>query len=59
MGIDTMEIVNRIFNRIVYLIKQLYYLEYRSENGTDGERFVSTWEMQFGEVYNHKVYKVA
>jgi hypothetical protein len=42
-------------NRILWYIKQLFPLTYRTTTEEDGEKYFHVWKMWFGHVYKHDI----
>lgn len=45
-------------NKVSYLIKQLFPLDYYTKYHSDGKFWIATWKQQFGRPYNICYYKV-
>lgn len=50
--------MKNMLNKIIWLIKQLFYLDYYSYYESEKKKYVTTWKMWLGKCYNIKTNEI-
>lgn len=45
-------------NKILWYLKQLFPLTYRSKYNMDGKKYFHVWQMWFGKCFNSEKYEI-